>query len=108
MLTGGIKRRAEGQAILENGWADVLGLARAFALWPDLPMRWRSGDVDPPYPRFAQPPEGGVTAWYTMRLTEIGEDRESDLTASPELGPVIETYDARDAERAKTWRARFG
>ena len=32
---------------------------------------------DPEFPEFEFSPPGGVTAWYTMRLTALGEDREN-------------------------------
>lgn len=108
MLTGGVKRRAQAEEILSKGAVDVLGLARGFALWPDLPARWRAAAEDPSYPRFAAPPEGGVTAWYTMRLTEIGEDREAAPAPNPKLAPVIAAYEERDTARCTRWRARYG
>ena len=68
MVTGGFKTRAQAADAVARGLTDMVGLARAVVLSPDLPSRWLSGaGGDPVFPRFAAPPAGGVTAWYTMR-----------------------------------------
>lgn len=106
MLTGGIKTAAEVAGILSEGTVDVVGLARALVLVPDLPDRWRSGLMDAPaFPRFTDPPEGAITAWYTMRLTDIGEDR--DGTTDRSLDAAVQAYEARDRARIALWRAAF-
>lgn len=107
MLTGGFKTRAQAEDAVESGAVDVVGLARGLILDPDLPDGWLGAvPVDPAYPRFDNPPEGGVTAWYTMRLTALGEGRDgpdpADLTAA------IAAYDARDMARIALWKGRFG
>jgi len=107
MATGGFKTHAKARAAVASGAVDMVGLARALVVAPDLPSRWRAGlDPEPVFPRFTDPPEGGVTAWYTMRLTEIGEDRETDTPGA--LQDAIDRYEARDADRVATWRNRFG
>lgn len=109
MVTGGFKRREQAIEAIGSGDADVVGLARSLAMDPDLPRRWDAtafetqGDI--PFPRFDTPPEGGITAWYSMRLTEIGEDRDPSQT---DLDAAIEAYDARDIARTELWNARFG
>ncbi|MEL6413406.1 MAG: NADH:flavin oxidoreductase/NADH oxidase family protein [Pseudomonadota bacterium] len=105
MVTGGFKTRAAALAALSEGAADVVGVARALVLDPNLPNHWRNGSgIDPVFPHFSDPPEGGITAWYTMRLTELGEERECGHVSLPE---AVERYNARDAERAVRWRTRF-
>ena len=108
MVTGGFKTRAEAIEAITAGSADVIGLARSLVLDPSLPHRWRSGAFerqgDIRFPRFDNPPEGGITAWYTMLLTDIGEDRESQ---SVNLPKAVTTYEARDAERTDRWRKHF-
>jgi 2,4-dienoyl-CoA reductase-like NADH-dependent reductase (Old Yellow Enzyme family) len=107
MVTGGFKTRDQAQAAVARGDADLVGLARALALRPDLPSAWRRGeDRDPRFPRFAAPPEGGITAWYTMRLSELAAGREAE--AGPTLDAAIAAYAARDARRAESWRRVFG
>ena len=94
-------------AVLEEGAADAVSLARSMVLDPALPDRWLSGaGGDPVFPVFDAPPRGGVTAWYSMRLTALGEDSEDRFDMSP--AQALEVYEARDAARCEQWRARFG
>ncbi|MBX2855289.1 MAG: oxidoreductase [Rhodobacteraceae bacterium] len=105
-VTGGVKTRAQAAEILRQGQADMVGLARSLILEPDLPSKWLGeAGGDPVFPRFQAPPVGGVTAWYTMRLTAIAEDRDAGF--SLELEEAIRRYDARDEERAAVWREAF-
>ncbi|MEM5581617.1 NADH:flavin oxidoreductase/NADH oxidase family protein [Roseibium sp. AS2] len=106
MVTGGFKTLAQAVTAVASGHADVVGLARLLALEPALAGLWHAGRAaEPVFPRFTDPPEGGITAWYTMRLTQIGEDRET-----PEYGdlePAVAAYAARDRERTATWLRHF-
>ena len=107
MLTGGFESRAQAVQALQDGSADAIGLARAMALNPALTTVWLSdAGGDPEFPRFDNPPRGGVTAWYSMRLTALGEDREDQFTQSP--AEALQAYDSRDAGRCAIWRNRFG
>ncbi|MEM8701208.1 MAG: oxidoreductase [Pseudomonadota bacterium] len=106
MLTGGIKTRAGAVAVIEGGVADAVGLARSMVLEPGLAKVWLSGTgSDPAFPTFEAPPAGAVTAWYTMRLTALGEGTETafDMTALE----ALKVYEARDEERCARWLARF-
>lgn len=107
MLTGGFKTRAQAEEALAGGAADVVGLARALVLEPTLPNFWMEDRLpEPAFPRFEKAPEGGITAWYTMRLTEIGADEEG-----PEFGDLMQAvrdYDARDSARTEIWLNHFG
>jgi len=47
MVTGGIRRRAVAEAVIESGVA-MAGIATAIAIQPDLPKRWREGGQDAP------------------------------------------------------------
>jgi len=106
MLTGGFVTRDQAVAALEGGSADAVSLARAMVLDPSLPNAWLSdAGGDPAFPIFDAPPRGGVTAWYSMRLTALGEDTESQFDLSP--ATALEAYEARDAERCERWRRRF-
>ncbi|GFE66761.1 NADH:flavin oxidoreductase/NADH oxidase family protein [Litoreibacter roseus] len=105
MVTGGFKTRAAAIDAVTGGGADVVGLARVLVLDPDLPERWRGGgDFDPIFPRFPDPPEGGITAWYTMQLTALGEDREGPEC---DLSVAIAAYETRDTDRVTRWNERF-
>ncbi|MEM7461142.1 MAG: NADH:flavin oxidoreductase/NADH oxidase family protein [Pseudomonadota bacterium] len=107
MLTGGIKTRAQAEDALTSGAVDLVGLARALVLEPSLPNLWNADEAsDPVFPRFADAPEGGITAWYTMRLTDIGAG--NDASNVGELTQAIRDYEARDNDRAKVWLRHFG
>lgn len=106
MLTGGFMTRHQAVAALQNRSADAISLARAMVLNPSLASTWlRDAGGDPEFPVFDAPPRGGVTAWYSMRLTALGEDTESQFDLSP--AAALEAYEARDAERCERWRKRF-
>jgi 2,4-dienoyl-CoA reductase-like NADH-dependent reductase (Old Yellow Enzyme family) len=106
MLTGGIKTRGEASAAVGSGAVDVVGLARALALDPDLPARWlRPEGGDPEFPRFRSPPPGGVTAWYTMRLAALADHREAVFRSGPE--DALADYESRDAARVAAWNEQF-
>lgn len=107
MLTGGFETRDQAEKALKDGAADAISLARAMVLDPSLAKTWLS-DVggDPEFPMFDAPPRGGVTAWYSMRLTALGEDTEALFDLSP--AGAVEAYELRDAERCERWRERFG
>ncbi len=109
MLTGGFKTRHQAVEALQTGHVDALGVARALVLNPELAQSWQSDKAesqDPDFPVFDSPPEGGITAWYTMQLTGIAQDRED--TAIPDLLASLAEYNARDAERTTSWNAHFG
>ena len=71
-----------------------------------LAKGWLTGDGgDPAFPKFESPPRGGMTAWYTMRLTALAEDRENEFTL--DLPSAIRIYEERDQERCIKWRMKF-
>jgi 2,4-dienoyl-CoA reductase-like NADH-dependent reductase (Old Yellow Enzyme family) len=106
MLTGGFKTRAQVEDALASGAVDVVGLARALALEPTLPNLWMANQKpEPIFPRFSDTPEGGITAWYTMRLTEIGADKER--LSSNDLREAMHEDDVRDQVRTKIWLRHF-
>lgn len=105
MATGGFKRRVEAAAALAEGVVDAVGLARALVLDPALPMAWLAEGDGPDFPRFPSPaPPGGVTAWYTRRLRQIGEER--DLTEAGDLPDALEVVRRHDIARNPIWKAR--
>ncbi|MEM1049484.1 MAG: oxidoreductase [Pseudomonadota bacterium] len=107
MLTGGFETRDQAAAAIQDGSADAIGLARAMVLNPSLANAWLDdAGGDPGFPVFDAPPRGGVTAWYTMRLAALGEDREDRFDMSP--AAALEAYEMRDEKRCERWRERFG
>ncbi|MCC9625724.1 NADH:flavin oxidoreductase/NADH oxidase family protein [Thalassospira sp. MA62] len=107
MLTGGFKTHAQAQGAIGCGVVDVVGLARALVVEPSLPDHWQAGELpEPAFPRFSHTPEGGVTAWYTMRLTDMATG-----AGAPDIDDIddaIARYGARDAERTEIWLGHFG
>jgi hypothetical protein len=103
MATGGFKHLSEVEAAIGSGAVDGVGLARALVLDPALPRHWRAGQPDPEFPRFTAPPPGGMTAWYSMRLTDLGEDCED--ARHRDLDTAIREYEARDSTRVQPWNA---
>ena len=106
MLTGGFTRREQAVDAVAGGAVDIVGLARAMVLDPGLAEIWLTDERgDPELPRFESPPRGGVTAWYTMRIAALGEDRENTFMLDPES--ALRVYEERDAQRCITWREKF-
>ncbi|NEQ47861.1 MAG: NADH:flavin oxidoreductase/NADH oxidase family protein [Leptolyngbya sp. SIOISBB] len=106
MLTGGFKRRDQAIDAIASGAVDIVGVARAMVLNPRLANTWLSkGGGDPDFPKFEFTPPGGITAWYTMRLTALGEDREN--LCNMDLPSAIREYEARDAQRCLKWQKKF-
>jgi len=106
MLTGGFKTRTQAEDAVASGAVDIVGLARALVLEPSLPDLWKADlKPEPVFPRFSETPEGGITAWYTMRLTEIGADKEASVVG--DLRQAIRDYEARDKARTEVWLRHF-
>ncbi|WP_191603180.1 NADH:flavin oxidoreductase/NADH oxidase family protein [Marinomonas algicola] len=106
VVTGGFKTREQALNSLANGTVDSVGLARALVLNPELANDWLAGTSDKPdFPRFEAPPQGGITAWYTMFLTAIGNDSESNFDL--DLSSAIHLYEERDENRCVTWQRKF-
>jgi 2,4-dienoyl-CoA reductase-like NADH-dependent reductase (Old Yellow Enzyme family) len=104
MATGGFKTRAAAAEAVAAGAVDVVGMARALVLEPDLPRRWfDAGPVpdDVEFPQLVRSGPGAVTAWYTMRLAALGEDREVDFDMT--AAEALTRYEERDAERIDGW-----
>ena len=106
MLTGGFKTRNQAIDAIGSGAVDVVGLARAMVLDPRLADVWLSENGgDPEFPRFEITPPGGITAWYTMRLTALGEDQDNIFKMN--LPTAIREYEGRDAQRCIEWQKQF-
>lgn len=106
MATGGFKKREQAMDAVSSGAVDFVGLARAMVLNPRLAEDWFTDEGgDPDFPKFESNPPGGITAWYTMRLTALGEDREDSFTL--DLPSAIRIYEERDAQRCLAWQKKF-
>ena len=106
MLTGGFKSAAQAMAAIQDGVADMIGLARAFIIDPALPQTWRAAGTQIAFPRFAHPPQGGITAWYTQQLIRLAQGQLPDPDA--DLEEALIAYNLRDTERVALWNAHFG
>lgn len=106
MVTGGFKTLAQAENAIVEGKADLIGLARALVVDPELPSFWLSGQRgEPQFPRFNNPPVGGVTAWYTMQITQNAKG--GARLASNDLEAVVAEYEGRDEARRLIWSSRF-
>ena len=106
MLTGGFTTRDQAAGAIASGAVDVVGLARAMVLNPRIAETWLTAEGgDPEFPVFGQPPRGGITAWYSMRLTALGQDCEDTFDMDPQT--ALRDYDARDEVRSAKWRKAF-
>ena len=106
MLTGGFKRREQALDAVLEGTVDMVGLARGMVLNPRLAEAWLTDEGgDPRFPTFDSPPRGGITAWYTMRITALAADGEATFTLDPRS--ALRLYEERDALRCAQWREKF-
>lgn len=107
MLTGGFKTRQQAIDAIHTGNLDLVGVARALILDHSLPKYWQSAQpIDPEFPRFNSNPEGGVTAWYTLRMTDIALDKP--MHNNMDLDVALKNYNKRDNDRLKDWTDQFG
>ncbi|MEQ8482070.1 MAG: oxidoreductase [Hoeflea sp.] len=111
---GGFRTYRQAAGAVEDGTLDMVGLARALVLDPDLPGVWTTdAGIDPEFPRFESPREGAVTAWYTLRLAALGGAPLPGFpipasSGVPDANAALAAYEARDRTRHEVWRARFG
>jgi 2,4-dienoyl-CoA reductase-like NADH-dependent reductase (Old Yellow Enzyme family) len=106
MATGGFKKRQQALDAVASGAVDMVGLARAMVLNPQLAEVWLTEEgSDPEFPKFDSNPPGGVTAWYTMRLTALAEDQEENFRL--DLPDAIRIYEDRDALRCIKWSEKY-
>ncbi|MEM9426032.1 MAG: NADH:flavin oxidoreductase/NADH oxidase family protein [Pseudomonadota bacterium] len=106
MVTGGFKTLTQAESAILDGKADLIGLARALVVDPELPSYWLTGQrSEPQFPRFKNPPEGGVTAWYTMQITRNAKGETA--LAPDELYAAVAEYEGRDEARRQIWKSRL-
>ncbi|MGI9353283.1 MAG: oxidoreductase, partial [Rhizobiaceae bacterium] len=106
MLTGGFETRDQALMATQTDSADAIGLARSMVLNPSLANTWLGDNSnDPEFPIFEAPPRGGVTAWYSMRLTALGEDTEGKFALNPQA--AVNAYEERDAQRSVKWQEKY-
>ncbi|WFS20890.1 NADH:flavin oxidoreductase/NADH oxidase family protein [Pseudomonas sp. 905_Psudmo1] len=113
MVTGGVRRRAVAERVIERGVA-MVGMATALAIEPGLPARWRAGDD------IAVPPV--VVSWKNRALAAaatqavvkkqlvlLGSGKPSNAQISPLLALVGSQLRQRlQARRYRRWVASKG
>ena len=103
MVTGGFKKWEQAVDAAASGAVDMVGLARAMALDPQLGKTWlREEGGDPEFLMFESAPPSGITDWFIMRLAALGEDREDRFTL--DIPTATQTFAARTQEPASLWR----
>jgi 2,4-dienoyl-CoA reductase-like NADH-dependent reductase (Old Yellow Enzyme family) len=105
-VTGGFKTRVDALSALTSGAVDMVGVARALILNPSLANAWMANvSDDPAFPRFESAPPGGITAWYTMLITALGNNDENNFAL--DLPSAVRLYEERDELRCVKWRKKF-
>ncbi|KJU78915.1 2,4-dienoyl-CoA reductase [Ectopseudomonas oleovorans] len=113
MVTGGVRRRAVAERVIERGVA-MVGMATALAIEPGLPARWRAGDD------IAVPPV--VVSWKNRALAAaatqavvkkqlvlMGSGKPSNAQTSPLLALVGSQLRQRlQTRRYRRWVASKG
>ena len=84
---------------------DVHNVVMSLSRRRRFPSTWLGPDsTDPEFPAFVSRLAGG-TAWYTMRLTALTEDREQSFDST--LAEAVAEYESREAHRVPGWNAKF-
>jgi len=100
MLTGGFRTVATMESALSEGALDVVGLARPFSLYPDLPNRIFSGElkrIDVPSPKTGLKmfdASGFVDImWHEIHIRRLGEGKKPNpkLSAYSVIGHNLST-----------------
>lgn len=107
MCTGGVRRKEVAEAVLAGG-VDVVGIATALSIDPDLPKHWRAGGPDaPPAPKLKSKNKTlvsmGHMAFVVSQIGRMGKGQEPSPKASP-LFALIGGQLAR-ASQVKRYRA---
>lgn len=106
MATGGFTAKDQAVDAIESGTADMVNLARAMVINPQTANMWLGETVyQPQFPKFSSTPPGGVTAWYTMAMSMLGEDQDAQLEW--DAHKALDNYEERDAKRCEIWKRKF-
>ncbi|MDB5986074.1 MAG: 2,4-dienoyl-CoA reductase [Nevskia sp.] len=106
MVTGGIRRRAVVEQVLDSGIA-MAGIATALAIDPDLPRAWRSGRDSHPQmqPVTWQHKTIAALAYMSMvkfQLRQLSRGRASKPEVSPLHALLLDQF--RSARRTRQYR----
>jgi 2,4-dienoyl-CoA reductase-like NADH-dependent reductase (Old Yellow Enzyme family) len=113
MVTGGIRRRAVAEQVVDSGVA-MAGIATAIAIQPDLPNRWRKGGDDAPALKpitWKNKPLASSAHMSAVRyqLARLSRGRRTAPNVSPLWALVTAQLEAkRWAKRYRGWVAQRG
>ncbi|WAP54945.1 oxidoreductase [Streptomyces sp. S465] len=111
LLTGGIRRRAVAQQVLDSGVA-VAGMAATLAIDPTLPRQWLAGidaQAGPPRTRLRNTmlAAAALQAGTSRRLSRLGKGKPSKAPYSPAVALLLERLvRARRRRGYLTWLRR--
>ena len=106
MVTGGIRRRAAAETVIDSGVA-MAGIATAIAIRPDLPNRWRRGSDEAPALKpitWKNKPLASSAHMSAARyqLARLSRGRRTNANVSPLWALIIAQIEAK--RRAKQYR----
>jgi len=106
MVTGGIRRRAVAEQVIDSGIA-MAGIATALAIEPDLVRNWRLGGDNTPKLKpitWKNKPVASLAhmAAVKYQLTRLSRQRRTDPTVSPLWALILSQLDA--AKRGRVYR----
>lgn len=106
MVTGGIRRRAVAEQVIDSG-VDMVGLATALAVEPNLPRNWRAAGDSAPALRQAQWKNVPLAAMANMAAVKFQLRRLSrGKTPKPAVSPAFALIVQRFATTLQTRRYR--
>ncbi|MEO0343916.1 MAG: oxidoreductase [Pseudomonadota bacterium] len=107
MVTGGFKSKDQAKEVIEANITDFIGMARAFIIAPEFATHWQSSnDFKLSFPKFKNPPVGGVTAWFTTQIRALGEG-QTDQGLDRRLKTALAAYDVQTKRLTKIWLRHF-
>lgn len=90
MLTGGFRTASVMEAAVADGILDLVGIARPFTLYPDLPNRILSGDLehlDLPFPKTGIKMIDSMgfldLLWHELHIKRLGDGKKPNPGLSP-------------------------
>ncbi len=111
MTTGGIRRRAVAEQVLQQGVA-MVGMATALTIEPELPARWQAGETCTAELPAVNWSDKTLSALATMalirrQLHRLGARRRSKPQASPLLSLLLDRLRlSRRTRRYRRWLAQ--
>ncbi|WP_166840992.1 NADH:flavin oxidoreductase/NADH oxidase family protein [Rheinheimera pleomorphica] len=106
MVTGGIKRLAVAQQVMAGG-VDMVGIATALAIAPDLPLKWQQGN--------AIVPQLAAITWRNKPLASLANmalvkyqlgKLSADKKPKPDVSPLWALLKQQLADKCRTRRYR--